>query len=327
MRGIGSARLARLGMLALLVGAASWAVATGAASALTVTAPPDVPRSATVTVTVAGADPAGTLTLTVDGSVVATAAAGPGDAVAFPAVALRVGARSLAATITDGQTTAESRPLKIMSWGVPAQPELVRPTGDYVAGAADVFARAGAWTTSLTVLVNWSPIGTMPCLPGQTVFFGILGSPPGYHVYAVIAENPCGERVATVRHFTRIEYPASTSIVVDKSDFRLYWIANDRLIRTYRVAIGKSGTPTPSALWIVGLKEYMPPAGVYGPRRLKLARLVRGGYRMTGYGIHGTNEPWVIGTMASHGCIRLTNDMILDLWPQVPLGTVVQTRQ
>ena len=38
-------------------------------------------------------------------------------------------------------------------------------------------------------------------------------------------------------------------------------------------------------------------------------------------------KPWVIGTMASHGCIRMYNKDVLELWPQVPFGTMVITRQ
>jgi lipoprotein-anchoring transpeptidase ErfK/SrfK len=39
--------------------------------------------------------------------------------------------------------------------------------------------------------------------------------------------------------------------------------------------------------------------------------------------IHGTNEPWSIGTSVSSGCIRLTNDDIVDLYERTPVGTSV----
>jgi L,D-transpeptidase ErfK/SrfK len=39
--------------------------------------------------------------------------------------------------------------------------------------------------------------------------------------------------------------------------------------------------------------------------------------------IHGTNDPKSIGRRASHGCIRLPNDMISLLWKEVPVGTEV----
>jgi hypothetical protein len=123
-----------------------------------------------------------------------------------------------------------------------------------------------------------------------------------------------------------LNYPWATYIVVDKSDFKLYWVVNGALKEVYPVAIGKAYTPTPAAVWRVGIKHYENPLGVYGPRRLRLFRQSGSGFSFTGYGIHGTNQPWVIGTMASHGCIRMYNADILKLWPQVPLYTMVVTR-
>ena len=40
-------------------------------------------------------------------------------------------------------------------------------------------------------------------------------------------------------------------------------------------------------------------------------------------GIHGTNEPGLIGQAASHGCIRLVNDVMRRLFPLAPAGTPV----
>jgi hypothetical protein len=39
--------------------------------------------------------------------------------------------------------------------------------------------------------------------------------------------------------------------------------------------------------------------------------------------IHGTNEPWTIGTNVSSGCIRLTNEDIVDLYNRTPIGAKV----
>jgi lipoprotein-anchoring transpeptidase ErfK/SrfK len=119
--------------------------------------------------------------------------------------------------------------------------------------------------------------------------------------------------------------------VIDKSDFKLYWVKGDVLIKVYPIAIGRAGMETPLAIWKINAKYHTDPKGVYGPRKMRLFRRYAsgGGYKYvyTAYGIHGTNQPWVIGTKASHGCIRLYNRDILELWPQVPIGTTVQTRQ
>jgi hypothetical protein len=41
------------------------------------------------------------------------------------------------------------------------------------------------------------------------------------------------------------------------------------------------------------------------------------------YRIHGTNQPSTIGTFVSSGCIRLTNEDIMDLYKRVKVGTRV----
>jgi lipoprotein-anchoring transpeptidase ErfK/SrfK len=41
------------------------------------------------------------------------------------------------------------------------------------------------------------------------------------------------------------------------------------------------------------------------------------------YRLHGTNEPWTIGHNVSSGCIRLTNDDVIDLYNRTPIGTKV----
>jgi len=41
------------------------------------------------------------------------------------------------------------------------------------------------------------------------------------------------------------------------------------------------------------------------------------------YRIHGTTEPWTIGTNVSSGCIRLTNDDVIDLYRRVRVGARV----
>jgi lipoprotein-anchoring transpeptidase ErfK/SrfK len=41
------------------------------------------------------------------------------------------------------------------------------------------------------------------------------------------------------------------------------------------------------------------------------------------YRIHGSNEPWTIGQAVSSGCIRMTNQDVIDLYNRVKVGTTV----
>ena len=47
------------------------------------------------------------------------------------------------------------------------------------------------------------------------------------------------------------------------------------------------------------------------------------GNKDTLYRIHGTNEPWTIGQDVSSGCIRMTNDDVVDLYSRAPVGAKV----
>jgi lipoprotein-anchoring transpeptidase ErfK/SrfK len=58
-------------------------------------------------------------------------------------------------------------------------------------------------------------------------------------------------------------------------------------------------------------RRYM---GTLGTRRLDLG---------DGYGIHGTDEPKSIGRSVSHGCVRMLNEDVEQLYPMVPVGTAV----
>jgi lipoprotein-anchoring transpeptidase ErfK/SrfK len=65
------------------------------------------------------------------------------------------------------------------------------------------------------------------------------------------------------------------------------------------------------------LPHYMPggPENPLGARALYLGDTL--------YRIHGSNEPWTIGTQVSSGCIRMRNEDVIDLYGRVPVGTRV----
>jgi len=92
--------------------------------------------------------------------------------------------------------------------------------------------------------------------------------------------------------------------------------AAGRLYKTYRVAVGKSKTPTPFGEWKIVWKDYNWGSG-FGTRWMGLN--VPWGI----YGIHGTNKPWSIGSFASHGCIRMRNRDVEELFEWVKIGTPV----
>ncbi len=216
--------------------------------------------------------------------------------------------------------------------GAPHPPEILSPKpGSLTGGKASVSVRTGVNTREVRLYSGSMLVAAKAASPFSEVTFGIQSMPPSGTALRVVAVASDGGLSETAARYRRLAYPASTSIVIDKSDFRLYWVKGDVLVKSYPVAIGRPHMETPVAMWRIGAKYYTDPAGIYGPRKMRLFRRVVSGdsvrYVYTRYNIHGTNQPWVIGTKASHGCIRMYNRDVLDLFPRVPLGALVQTRE
>jgi len=87
--------------------------------------------------------------------------------------------------------------------------------------------------------------------------------------------------------------------------------------KTFPCAVGKPSTPSPVGEWKIVHKGGKWGGG-FGDRWMGLN--VPWGV----YGIHGTNKPYSIGTMASHGCIRMFNEHVRILYPYVEIGTHVK---
>ncbi|RUS47009.1 hypothetical protein ELR57_11435 [Cohnella sp. AR92] len=86
--------------------------------------------------------------------------------------------------------------------------------------------------------------------------------------------------------------------------------------KSFPVAVGNPSTPTPVGEYIVTYKgKNWGPS--FGSRWIGLN--VPWGI----YGIHGTNKPYSIGQHASHGCIRMRNRDVEELYEWIPIGTKV----
>lgn len=211
--------------------------------------------------------------------------------------------------------------------GAPAVPALGSQTpASYGGSSAKVAGSVGGNTTEVKLVLNGVTKSTRTVLPWQKFDFGSVSVPRGGVKVVVVAGNPDGRTASASRTVKRLSYPYSTCIIIDKSDFKLYWIKNNQLVKAYPIAIGRGGMETPIGTWKILAKYKTDPSSVYGPRKMRMFRKVGNSYVFTAYAIHGTNQEWVIGTKASHGCIRMYNKQVLELYPQVPMGTMVVTR-
>lgn len=120
-------------------------------------------------------------------------------------------------------------------------------------------------------------------------------------------------------------------LVVHLRAHRLQLWSRRHVVATYPVATGTASTPTPRGLfYIVELLQPDSPGGSYGPYSFGLSahsnvlQTFAGGDGRVG--LHGTNEPGLIGSSVSHGCIRLRNAAVRRLARILPLGTPVYVR-
>ncbi len=132
------------------------------------------------------------------------------------------------------------------------------------------------------------------------------------------------------------EKHAPGTIIVRQREKRLYYVLGDGKAIRYAIAVGREGAAWAGVSTVSNKKEW--PDWTPTPNILRmqpdLPRFVEGGPHnplgaralylgQTLYRIHGTNEPWRIGEEASSGCIRLSNDDIIDLYNRTKLGATV----
>src|SRR5215469_3046774 len=133
---------------------------------------------------------------------------------------------------------------------------------------------------------------------------------------------------------------APGTIIISTVDRHLYLVQPGGRALRYGIGVGRDGfqwqgllnitrkaewpdwTPPPE---MIARQPYLPRFMAGGPGNPLGARAMYLG--TTVYRIHGTNQPWTIGTKISSGCFRLVNADVADLYDRVPVGTRVIIKQ
>jgi hypothetical protein len=119
-------------------------------------------------------------------------------------------------------------------------------------------------------------------------------------------------------------------IVVSIPDRKLVVFEDDHVAKIYDVAVGKPSTPTPTGEFHI--VNHIPNPTYYGsnvvipPGKDNPVGTRWMGLSAAGYGIHGTNVPSSIGKAASHGCIRMRQQDLEELFDLVNVGVTVELR-
>jgi hypothetical protein len=105
---------------------------------------------------------------------------------------------------------------------------------------------------------------------------------------------------------------------------KLVLLDGERVVKVYDVAVGAQNSPSPSGESQIAQRlespGYYHPGTVVAPGKSNPLGTRWIGLSAKGFGIHGTNRPQSIGKNASHGCIRLRNHDVEDLFARVQVG-------
>lgn len=141
-----------------------------------------------------------------------------------------------------------------------------------------------------------------------------------------VAPEVTGEEVAS-------EYP--TYLTLDRGNYTLRFWRDLKLEKEYTVAVGQEGLETPEGLYAIQDKQVEPtwhvpesdwagslagqsiPPGPSNPLKARWMGIYEGA------GIHGTEETGSLGTAASHGCVRMSVEDVIDLYDRVEVGTPI----
>ena len=132
---------------------------------------------------------------------------------------------------------------------------------------------------------------------------------------------------------------APGSIMVDSDNHYLYYVLEGGKAIRYGITVGEEAMawsgiakvgnmtewpawhPTPGEIERMGVPKFVPP-GPDNPMGSRALYLYVNG-KDTLFRIHGTNQPEYIGASISSGCIRMTNEDVIDLYNRVKMGTSV----
>lgn len=221
-----------------------------------------------------------------------------------------------------------------------APPETVSPAA--LAAAAERLARRSASSpgASLVAIARGRSVALYR-RPGGTPYrrLGSLpysyGSPP---VFSVGERRGGWLRVRLpIRPNHSTAWIRAASVTVSVTDYvlrielgrhRLVVRKGGRPILRAPIGVGRAVTPTPAGRYFIAYLLRPPdPNGFFGPYAFGLSAYSNVLTAFAGgdgeIGVHGTNQPQLLGSDVSHGCIRVANPVISKLARMLPLGTPV----
>jgi len=189
----------------------------------------------------------------------------------------------------------------------PAYPAGTQVTLQYRSGSV--------WQTLAVVTLNDQSAFSFAWTPTAAASLKVRALTPAD---AANAAGASAEQAVLARDPDPHHVPVSLAkcIVIDHSEFRVYYYEHGHIVRDFPAVLGKPSTPTPYGHFKV-YQKVPHPGGPNGADYLKYDGII---------GVHGTDAPQLLRDFPrafSHGCARLYNTDILWLYPRIPVGTPV----
>jgi len=120
-------------------------------------------------------------------------------------------------------------------------------------------------------------------------------------------------------------------VIISIADRQLAVIEQGQVLRTYPIAVGARGTPSPDGDFVI-INHAKDPVYRHGDKEIAPGKDNPLGTRwmglsLKGYGIHGTNVQSSVGKAISHGCFRMRKQDVEELYALVQVGDTVMVRR
>jgi len=195
--------------------------------------------------------------------------------------------------------------------------------------------RAGGGTAKRTqklilgalTLAAFSTVATPSLAPTSPARSSLASSSP---TQSSVAESPLTQSSPAQTKNQESTDRGHRVVVVSIPDRKLAVMENGNVLATFPVAVGAAWSPSPTGEFQIVSRVANPwyyhrgsvvPSGKDNPVGTRWL-----GLSQPRYGIHGTNAPRSIGHAASHGCIRLRNRDMEQLFTMLQVGDSVEIR-
>lgn len=201
-----------------------------------------------------------------------------------------------------------------------------------------VAAEVGREAQDATVEANGDELDVVPAQYGRKLRDNLLTDQLNAAVLNASADHTIAARTRSVAPEVTGEEVASeypTYLTLDRANYTLRLWTDLKLDKEYTVAVGQEGLETPEGLYAIQDKQVEPtwhvpdsawagslagqsiPPGPSNPLKARWMGIYEGA------GIHGTEETSSLGSAASHGCVRMSVEDVIDLYDRVEVGTPI----